>query len=293
MPGELLERDVYPDDGAVAAASLGERRADLAGREEDVGAGPHDGVGLHGLPVPVAGSRVEAVVRSRIVPGHAELPVKIEEAPRGRAIGGGDALDEKGDPRRRLEGLPDRVAQRAHQEEVAVAIADVDGGDLGMRGERRGEERDGLEPFGQRARPRDPMLRQQLDEESGRGQEVPHTLGRVLRDAKELLVAGRQQETRGGAVAVADDRGAGDGDEHHEQGRDVDPEPEPTAGGTRPGGGGARARRGCPARWRTSSRDRWPPSAPGFRPQGPDGGYLVDPRHRWEPPLTAEPLSAP
>ena len=112
-----------------------------------------------------------------------------------------------------------------------------------MRGEGRGQQRQGLEPCIQAAGPGDRVAREQLDQEPGRGQQVANLAGGLLGDEEELLVAGREQQTRRGVVAVADDGEAGGGDERDEQRRDVHAEPEPVVPpGARPG----RAAGACP-----------------------------------------------
>ena len=58
------------------------------------------------LPVPVAGPRVEAVVRPRVVPDHGELPVQEDVAARRRAVPGGQALNQERGSLGRVEVLP-------------------------------------------------------------------------------------------------------------------------------------------------------------------------------------------
>ena len=262
VAGELLERDVGTDDGPAVVASPRERRANLPRREEHVGTGSHERRARHALPVPLAAPRIEAVVGPGLVPDHAELRVQEEVPPSRGAVGAGQALDEEGRRRGRVEASADRVAQRAHEEEVPVPEPDVHGRDLGVRGQGRGEQRERLEPRIQTPGPGDRVPREQLHQQAGRSQQVANAGRGVLGDVDELLVADREQEMRRGAVAVADEGEAGRADERHEQGRDVHPEPEPAApasswrggrpgtgrgrlaGRARPGGIGRRHQRG-------------------------------------------------
>ena len=155
------------------------------------------------------------------------------------------ALNEEGRPRRRAEAPSHLiVAQRADEKEVAVGEAEVDGGDLRVRGERRAEERQGLEPRRQAGGPGEPVPRQELHQQPGRREQGAYLIGRALRDVGELVVAGGQKQPRRGAIAVADDGRAGHRDERHEQARDEHPEAEPASRRLAGGRGGA-AQRGA------------------------------------------------
>ena len=161
------------------------------------------------------------------------MGIQEDVASRRGRVGSGHALDQERRLRRRVEAWPDRGVQGADEEEIAAAEADVDRRDLGMSSQGPGEERERLEARGEGAGPRERVSREDVDHEAGRREQVSNLSRRVLRDVAELLVTRREQETRGGAVAVADDGEAGRGDEGDEQRRDVHAKREPPPPRTR------------------------------------------------------------
>src|SRR5262249_60690855 len=75
----------------------------------------------------------------------------------------------------------------------------------------------------------EPVAGEELDEELGGGEQVMDLVSRTLRAVEELLLAGRQQESRGGHVPVAHAGEPGGGEERDEERRDLHAEREPPA----------------------------------------------------------------
>ena len=222
LAGECPEGDVRADHGRAVGAPLRERRADLAGREEHVRARSHRGGARVRLLVPAARPRIEAVVGPGLVLDHGQRLIQ-EAIP---TLSAGAALDEEVCSRWRAQVRRRALPEGADEEEVPVREAHVDRRDVRLLGEGGGEEGQGLETGLQCGGPRDPVSRQQLDQQARRSQQVPDLPGRALRHVQELLVARREQEPGGGQVSVAHDGQAGREDQGDEERGDVNPERE-------------------------------------------------------------------